>query len=64
MKNQEANVAQSNMDADAIIINEVMESYVRAGFSRRESLELVKQHIWTNAHVAAEKERWAHEGEQ
>jgi hypothetical protein len=64
MTENQPHVPEDSMDGNAISMNEVVESYVRAGFSRAEAMDLLKQHIWTNAHIAAEQARWERQAPQ
>jgi hypothetical protein len=64
MTQNQPETGMTSMDADAIGISEVIQSYERAGLSRAEAIDMTKWHIWTNAHVSAEQARWERKAEQ
>lgn len=41
------------LDTDAIIYHEIMSSCIRAGFTRKEAMEILKTHIAVHAFVKA-----------
>lgn len=45
----EEELSHGELDAAAISFHEIFMAYVRAGFTRREALELVQTHIMTAA---------------
>jgi hypothetical protein len=45
--------APLTMDEETITLHEILESFIRAGFSRKEAFELVKSQWAVNAYIRA-----------